>query len=53
MIRIPELLAAYLSKKKNKVVTLNVVRRWSDYRQRISHKLIKLEIGEVKRIGGW
>jgi len=53
MIRTPELLAAYLSKKKNKVVTLNVVRKWSDYRQKISHKLIKIEIGEVKQIGRW
>ena len=53
LIRTPELLAAYLSKKKNKVVTLNVVRQWSDYRQKISHKLIKIEIGEVKQIGRW
>jgi serine protease Do len=46
-----ELLAEYLAKKRGQRISINVRRQEYAYRQTSAYKLIKLEVGEVSKIG--
>lgn len=53
LFQTPERLAEYLEKKHYKTVSFNIMRRQPDYGQSISHKLIRVELDQLQRIGAW